>query len=115
MTNNSAQLDRVYRAVADPTRRAVIERLCGGAARSVSELAKPFRMALPTFLQHLKVMEECGLLRSRKTGRVRTFEFEPKVLKKAESWMATQRAIWEKRLDQFDSYVKTLRNKGENQ
>lgn len=68
-------------------------------------------MALPTFLQHLKVMEECGLLKSRKAGRVRTFEFEPKVLKKAESWMAAQRAIWEQRFDQFDDYVKTLRHK----
>jgi len=110
MANNCAQLDRVYRALADPTRRTVIGRLCKGAA-SVSDLAKPFDMALPTFLQHLKVMEECGLLRSRKSGRVRTFEFEPHVLKKAESWIAEQRAVWEQRLDQFDDYVKTLRHK----
>jgi DNA-binding transcriptional ArsR family regulator len=114
MANNSAQLGRVYHALADPTRRAVIERLCGGTA-SVSELAEPFRMALPTFLQHLKVMEECGLLRSRKVGRVRTFKIEPQVLKKAEGWMAKQRGLWEQRLDQFDDYVKTLTNKVENQ
>jgi len=104
MTNRHARLDRVFQALADPTRRAVLLRLSGGTA-PVSELAKPFAMALPSFLQHLKVLEGCGLVRSRKIGRVRTCRVSPRPLQAAERWMAEQRALWEHRLDQLDRYV----------
>ncbi len=108
MTNQPAQLDRVFQALADPTRRAVLQRLSGGTA-PVSELAKPFDMALPSFLQHLKVLEGCGLVRSRKFGRVRTYQISPQPLKVAEGWMAERRALWERRLDQLDRYLEDLK------
>ena len=97
----------MFHALADPTRRAVLERLGRGAA-PVSELAEPFAMALPSFLQHLKVLEECGLVRSHKSGRVRTYEASPEPLHAAESWISAQRALWERRLDQLDRYVEEL-------
>jgi len=108
MPNQSVQLDRVFRALGDPTRRAVIKRLSRGPA-PVSELAEPFDMALPSFLQHLKVLEGSGLVRSRKAGRVRTYEVSPSQLKAAEGWMAEQRAVWERRFDQLDEYLETLK------
>lgn len=104
MPNQKPELDRVFHALADPTRRAVLRRLSSGAA-PVSELAQPFDMALPSFLQHLKVLEGCGLVRSRKTGRVRTFLISPEPLKAAEGWMAQQRVLWERRLDQLDEFL----------
>ena len=110
MPNQSVRLDRVFQALADPTRRAVLERLSSGPA-PVSELAQPFRMALPSFSQHLDVLENCGLVRSRKTGRVRTYRLAPRPLKVAEHWMVKQRAHWERRLDQLDSYLKDLKEK----
>lgn len=76
---------------------------------STSELARPFRMALPSFTQHLGVLEECGLVRSRKRGRVRTYELAPQPLAAAETWIAKQRAVWQKRLDQLDSYLEQLK------
>jgi DNA-binding transcriptional ArsR family regulator len=105
-----AQLDRVFQALADPTRRAVLERLGRGPA-AVSVLAQPFRMALPSFLQHLKVLENCGLVRSKKTGRVRTFRVVPRPMEAAEGWLAQQRSLWERRLDQFDAYVEKLKER----
>lgn len=108
MPNQSARLDRVFQALADSTRRAVLQRLSGATA-PVSELAKPFDMALPSFLQHLKVLEDCGLVRSMKSGRVRTYQISPQPLKAAEHWMAEQRAIWQRRLDQLDRYLEGLK------
>lgn len=108
MPNQSHQLSRVFHALTDPTRRAVLERLGSGPA-PVSALARPFKMALPSFTQHLNVLESCGLVRSRKTGRVRTYRLAPQPLQVAEQWMAKQRAIWERRLDQLDSYVSHLK------
>jgi DNA-binding transcriptional ArsR family regulator len=108
MPNPAIELDRVFRALSDPTRRAVLGRLSGGPA-PVSELARPFDMALPSFTQHLDVLEECGLVRSRKTGRVRTYRLAPQPLKAAEHWMAKQRALWERRLDQLDKYLSELK------
>ena len=105
MPNQSADLGRVFQALADPTRRAVLERLSGGPA-GMSELAQPFRMALPSFSQHLDVLEDCGLVRSSKEGRVRTYRIEPRTLQAAEGWLVKQRALWARRLDQFDAYVK---------
>jgi len=106
------QLDGVFRALGDPTRRAVLRRLSSGSA-AVSELARPFDMALPSFTQHLAVLENCGLVRSRKTGRVRTFQLVPQPLEAAERWMVEQRAIWESRLDQLDNYLKDLKEREE--
>ena len=108
MPNQSAQLDRVFQALANPTRRAVVERLSRGDA-AMTELARPFEMALPSFAQHLDVLEECGLVRSRKKGRVRTYELAPRRLKAAEHWMVRQRALWERRLDQLDTYLQELK------
>jgi DNA-binding transcriptional ArsR family regulator len=96
MPDPSAPLNRVFQALADPTRRAVLERLCRGPA-SVSELARPFRMALPSFSQHLDVLERCG--------RVRTYQLAPQPLEAAEQWLAAQREHWERRLDQLDDYL----------
>lgn len=107
MPNQSAALDGVFRALSDPTRRAVVERLVRGPA-AVSELAKPFGMALPSFTQHLGVLEESGLVRSRKEGRVRTYELQPRRLKAAQTWMEKQRALWERRLDQLDEYLEEM-------
>ena len=108
MPHHSLQLSRIFQALADPTRRAVLERLSTGPA-AVSDLARPFKMALPSFSQHLDVLESCGLVRSRKEGRVRTYQLEPKRLKLAEHWMEKQRAIWEKRLDQLDDYLDEMK------
>jgi DNA-binding transcriptional ArsR family regulator len=105
--NRSAALDSVFRALADPTRRAVLRRLGGGCA-AVSELARPFPMAMPSFLQHLAVLEDSGLVRSRKSGRVRTCRLVPGSLRAAEDWMAEQEKLWERRLDQLDAYLGTL-------
>ena len=103
-------IDRVFRALSDPTRRRVLERLSRSPA-SVSELAKPFGMALPSFVQHMRILEGSGLVHSRKTGRVRTYQIVPKRLKLAEDWTVRQRALWEKRLDQLDTYLITLKEK----
>ena len=108
MPNQSAQLNRVFQALADPTRRAVLARLARGTA-PVSELAEPFAMALPSFLQHLQVLEGCGLVSSRKSGRVRTYRLSPRPLQAAEGWMAEQRALWERRLDQLDEYLEGMK------
>lgn len=103
----SATVDGVFRALADPTRRRVVARLTRGDA-SVSELAAPFDMALPSFVQHLSILEQCGVVRSTKTGRVRTFKLVPKRLKVVEDWLAAQRDIWEQRADRFEQYVTEL-------
>jgi DNA-binding transcriptional ArsR family regulator len=110
MPNQQVRLNRVFQALADPTRRAVLQRLGSGPA-AMSELALPFKMALPSFAQHLDVLENCGLVRSRKAGRVRTYQLAPQRLKVAESWLLAQRAIWERRLDQLDDYLETLKEK----
>lgn len=108
MPNQTVQLDRVFQALADPTRRAVLERLSGGPAPTL-ELARPFEMALPSFTQHLNVLEKCGLVKSTKNGRVRTYELAPKTLKEAEDWMTDRRKLWETRLDQLDAYLLTMK------
>lgn len=104
----AATVDGVFRALADPTRRRVLERLGRGTA-SVSELARPFRMAMPSFLQHLRALEGSGLVSSRKVGRVRTYKLAPQRLKLAEDWLSKQRTLWERRLDQLDAYLLELK------
>jgi len=107
MPNQEPDLDRVFYALSDPTRRAVLARLAAGPA-PVSELAEPFPMALPSFTQHLGVLEDCGLVRSEKRGRVRTFELTPAPLGRAENWIEEQRAVWARRLDALDAYLKEI-------
>src|SRR5688572_271598 len=97
-------IDSVFRALSDPTRRRVLERLSRSPA-SASELAAPFGMALPSFLEHLGVLEGSGLVRSSKQGRVRTYRLAPVRLRLVEDWLACQRDLWERRLDQLDDYL----------
>src|SRR5262245_36396439 len=104
MAKHPAELDRVFHALADPTRRAVIERL-GLQAATTSELASPFGMALPSFTQHMAVLERYSLVASRKRGRVRTYALMPRPLQAAEDWMVAQRDNWQRRLDQLDAYL----------
>lgn len=110
MPKYQENLDTIFQALADPTRRAVLSRLTEGPA-SVSELAAPFDMALPSFLQHLKVLEDSGLVKSKKQGRVRTCAAQIKQLSVAEEWIAHQRAVWDGRLDRLDAYLEKIQSK----
>jgi DNA-binding transcriptional ArsR family regulator len=107
MPQQRAALDQVLHALADPTRRQVIERLVRGPG-STSELAAPFAMALPSFAQHLGVLDRAGLVTSTKAGRVRTYRLAPGALDLVSSWLADQRRLWEQRLDQLDDFLTTL-------
>lgn len=104
MLKQSAQLDLMYAALADPTRRAIIAQLARGFA-SVSELAKPLKMSLPAVVQHLQLLEKSGLVISKKVGRVRTCRIDPKRIETAQAWLARQRAVWEARFDQMDTLL----------
>ena len=104
----SAVADDVFYALSNSTRRKVLEQLSVGPA-SVSELAAPFDMRLPSFVQHLSVLEQSRLVKSKKRGRVRTYEIVPERFKVAQDWLSKQRQLWEVRLDRFDSYVKQLK------
>jgi DNA-binding transcriptional ArsR family regulator len=104
MLNQSAALDLMFQALADPTRRLMVERLSRGPA-SVSELAKPFKMSLPAVVQHLQVLEASGLVKSQKVGRVRTCSIEPMALNLAERWINARRVNWQKRLDRLDDLL----------
>lgn len=98
MLDHGTSLDRVFHALADPSRRAMVERLGQGPA-SVSELARPLDMTLAAVVQHLQVLEESGVIRTEKVGRVRTCRIEANALTAAEKWIASRRALWERRLD----------------
>ena len=111
MTSYSGGVDDLFHALADPTRRAVIERLCRGPA-SVTELLEPFDMALPSFLQHLKVLERAGLVRSSKQGRVRTVCVERAALDELEGWIDTQREYWGGALDRLQTHSKKINQRG---
>jgi DNA-binding transcriptional ArsR family regulator len=112
MLNQSTDLDRLFHALADPTRRAMVERLSRGPA-PVSELARPLPMSLPAAMQHLGVLEAAGLVRSEKVGRVRTCAVEPQALSQVEQWINARRSEWEQRLDRLGEYLKTLDNEGD--
>jgi DNA-binding transcriptional ArsR family regulator len=99
-------LDLVFQALADPSRRVMVERLTRGPA-SVSELARPLAMSLPAVVQHLQVLEASGLIRTEKVGRVRTCRIEPEVLSVAEQWINERRTLWERRLDRLGDYLAT--------
>jgi DNA-binding transcriptional ArsR family regulator len=109
MPNQGATLDRVFQALSDPSRRAMVERLSHGPA-SVSELAQPLAMSLPAVMQHLQVLETSGLVRSEKVGRVRTCRIEPVPLQTAEQWISRRQSAWERRLDQLGDYLETHRS-----
>ena len=104
MLQHSASLDLAFHALADPARRGMVDRLCDGPA-SVSELARPFAMSLSAVVQHLKVLEESGLVRTEKVGRVRTCRIEPRALREAERWISERRTAWEQRLDRLGAYL----------
>ena len=106
----AAVADDVFYALSNATRRRVLEQLSVGPA-TVSELAAPFDMKLPSFVQHLSVLERSRLVKSKKRGRVRTYEIAPERFKVAESWLSERRQAWESRLDRFDEYVKQLKKK----
>ncbi len=95
MPKSTEKIDLLFTSLADATRRQVVERLGSGPA-TVSELAEPFEMALPSFVQHLSVLERSGLVQSSKEGRVRTYSIVPKRLKAVEKWMKSQRSSWKK-------------------
>lgn len=101
-------LDPTFRALADPTRLAVIEHLSHGSA-SMTEIAAPLPMKLPSVLKHLDILENAGLLKSEKRGRVRTYTLVPEKLRVAEHWLEKQRRIWESRLDRLDAYLNTMK------
>ena len=110
MLNESAKLDRAFQALADPARRGMLARLAHGPA-SVSDLAEPLKMSLPAVLQHLHALENSGLIRSEKKGRVRTCRLQPGVLATAEQWLTDRRSEWEVRHDRFEEYVMELKDK----
>ena len=104
-----AGIEQVFKALADPTRCRVVERL-GRRPASTSELAAEFDMAMPSFLQHLKQLEDCGLVASHKSGRVRTYRLTPEPLEQAAGWLDEQRDMWARRLDQLDGHLTTMKD-----
>ena len=110
MDNLSSSLDLVFGALADPTRRAILARLGEGEA-SVGELARPFAMALPSLMKHIRVLEAGGLVESQKNGRVRTCRLKPTAMTHAERWLVEQRAVWEARLDRLEAYMNKIEMK----
>lgn len=104
MLNQSTALDRAFQALADPTRRQIVEQLARGPA-SVTEIAAPFAMSMPAIVHHLKALEQGGIIRSSKVGRVRTCRIEPAALRNAEQWMSARRAQWEARLDRLETWL----------
>jgi DNA-binding transcriptional ArsR family regulator len=112
MVAAEAPLDRVFHALADPARRTMLERLTRGPA-SVSELARPLSMSLPAVVQHLAVLEESGLVRSEKVGRVRTCQLEAGSLQRAEQWLNERRTSWERRLDRLGDYLARQTKEGD--
>lgn len=113
MAASPQPLDRVFHALADPARRSMLERLTHGPA-SVSELAEPLAMSLPGVVQHLAVLEESGLVRSTKMGRVRTCQLEAGSLQRAEQWLNERRTAWERRLDRLGDYLARQTEDGED-
>jgi len=104
MLNQRPPLDPLFHALADASRRSMVERLSRGPA-SVTELAEPLAMSLPAVVQHLQVLEASGLVQSEKVGRVRTCRIEPGALRPVEQWIAERRASWERRLDRLGEYL----------
>nr|WP_282432933.1 metalloregulator ArsR/SmtB family transcription factor [Leptospira johnsonii] len=110
MPKYSNHLDNLFHALGDPTRRSILERLSMGPA-TVGELAEPFKMALPSLMQHLGVLEDSSLVRSEKVGRVRTYKLTQETMRVGEDWFVRQRTLWERRLNQLDSYLLEMKEK----
>jgi DNA-binding transcriptional ArsR family regulator len=108
MLNKATMLDQTFQALADSTRRAILAELTRGPS-SVSKLAKPLAMSLPAVMQHLAVLEESGLVRSEKIGRVRTCRIDPKALSVAEQWITQRRSEWQRHFDRLGEYLETLK------
>lgn len=108
MINNDAQLDRMFHAFADANRRALIDRLARGPA-TVSDLAQPMQISLPAVMQHLAVLESCGLVVTEKVGRVRTCTLDPGAMTLAEVWINQRRQLWEHRLDALGRHLEDER------
>ncbi len=109
MAGRRVKIDRVFHALGDPTRRAILERLSGGPV-SVTRLAEPLAMTLAAIVQHLQVLEQSGLVRTEKVGRVRTCQIEPKGLSLAQQWIEERRALWERRLDRLGELLAEEKN-----
>lgn len=99
------ELGQIFHAIADPTRRAIVQRLVQGPA-AVKALAEPLAMSLPAVMQHLQALEAAGIIATEKVGRVRSCRIEPAALRSAEQWLGRQRTEWERQLDQLDDYLK---------
>ena len=113
MLNQLPPLDLTFQALADPTRRAMIERLSRSPV-SVSDLARPLAMSLPAVMQHLAVLESSGLVVSQKVGRVRTCRLDPLALNHAQAWIAARRVEWERRLDRLGAYLEEMKSQGDS-
>lgn len=113
MAKYDSNLDHLFTALGDPTRRAILNRLAQGQA-SVSELAAPHDMALPSFMGHIQKLEDAGLITSTKQGRTRVCAMAPDALTPAQDWMSEQRTIWTERLDRMDNYVMNLMKERNN-
>jgi DNA-binding transcriptional ArsR family regulator len=111
MLNHQGPLDRAFHALADPTRRLMIERLSAGP-HSVTDLARPLGMSLPAVMQHLSILESSGLVVSEKLGRVRTCRIQPKALAPVEAWVQARRTEWETRLDRLGEYLEEMKSEG---
>lgn len=110
MANYETELSRSFSALADPTRRAIVGRLCDGP-KSISELSEPFEMALPSLLKHVRILEESGLVSSEKVGRVRTCRIEPHALRATELWIRQHISAWEERLDRMEAHIERMKRK----
>jgi DNA-binding transcriptional ArsR family regulator len=104
MPEREINIDRVFHALGDPTRRAIVEKLSDGVL-SVSQLAAPFDMSLTAVVQHLQVLEECGLVRTEKLGRVRTCQLDPAGFTALQKWIKDRRSPWERRLDRLGDFL----------
>lgn len=104
MSSQAGSLDLIFQALADPTRRAIVQRLSRGPA-SISKLAEPLEMSLPAVFQHIQLLEASGLVRTEKVGRIRTCRIDNAVLARAEDWIAARRTTWERRLDRLGAYL----------
>ena len=114
MEQYPGQLNGIFQALADPTRRAVLRRLGQGPA-SIGELAKPFDMALPSFMKHIHFLEDSGWIQTRKQGRVRTCVIERKPFATVDAWLSRQRALWEGHTDRLELFVTTIQKKGKSE
>ena len=114
MPNQNQSIETTFSALSDPTRRAVVQTLSRGPA-SVSQLAGPFAMALPSFTQHLGVLERAGLIVSRREGRTRVCSLNPEAMQAAEDWLASQRREWEQRFDRLEAHLANVKKETPNE